>query len=294
MNSFLQSRAWEGFQRTIGRKTWRVQGTLVILHGLPFGFSYLYCPHPSVRSVSTLLPELERITRRENALFLKIDPIQPILIGTSEHSVKKSNSLQPQHSLNIDLTETQADLLSQMHPKTRYNIKVAEKHGVRIAMYKGRHEKNGVFETFWSLLEETAGRDEFSTHEKKYYHALLQMGSDDVQTVLFLALYNQTPVAGAIVLIHDGTAVYLHGASSKLHRNVMAPHLLHWRIIEEVKRMGCAAYDMWGIDLMKWPGVTRFKKGFGGREILYPESIDIVFRPFWYRVYQAVRMIRKK
>jgi hypothetical protein len=55
---FLQSRAWEGFQRTIGRKTWRVQGALVILHELPFGFSCLYCPHPSVRSVSALHPGL--------------------------------------------------------------------------------------------------------------------------------------------------------------------------------------------------------------------------------------------
>jgi len=50
-------------------------------------------------------------------------------------------------------------------------------------------------------------------------------------------------------------------------------------------------YDFWGIDEEKWPGVTRFKKGFNGRETIYPGAYDLVFQPLWYKVYKLTRKI---
>ena len=71
----------------------------------------------------------------------------------------------------------------------------------------------------------------------------------------------------------------------------MAPHLLQWEQIKEAKKRGCIEYDFWGIDDKKWPGVTRFKRGFGGREINYPNAHDLVFQPIWYLIYKIARKI---
>ncbi|TSC74000.1 MAG: methicillin resistance protein, partial [Parcubacteria group bacterium Gr01-1014_33] len=91
----------------------------------------------------------------------------------------------------------------------------------------------------------------------------------------------------------ESAATYLHGASSHEHREMMAPHLLHWRIIQEAKKRGCGTYDFWGIDEKKWPGVTRFKIGFGGDILEYPESVDVVYKRGLYRLYRFFRkMIR--
>ena len=87
------------------------------------------------------------------------------------------------------------------------------------------------------------------------------------------------------------TATYLHGASSLIHKDVMAPHFLHWRIMQDAKKLGMRSYDLWGIDEDRWPGVTRFKMGFGGRVDEYPRSMDIIFRPMWYKTYKTLRKV---
>lgn len=316
MQSFLQSREWEEIQRRVGRKTWRLRGVLFILHEFPFGFSYLYCPRPNPAAFSGnaglhLLREADSLAKNEKALFLKIDPLQRVrLIPPSEDNrtlafglserrrnivpsyirpewkTYEATSLQPQQTIIIPLNQSREELLGAMHQKTRYNIKLSEKHGVRVAMYTGLHEKKAKFPIFFNLLRETARREKFFIHEERYYQTLLEVQSNEFENDLFLAYYKEEPVAAALVNVYQKTAVYLHGASSKKYRHIMAPYLLHWNIIEEAKRRGCETYDLWGVDQKKWPGLTRFKKGFGGRDVLHPESVHIVYRPFWHYLYQ--------
>jgi lipid II:glycine glycyltransferase (peptidoglycan interpeptide bridge formation enzyme) len=72
----------------------------------------------------------------------------------------------------------------------------------------------------------------------------------------------------------------------------MAPHLLHWEIIRQAKQLGYHFYDFWGIDEKKWPGLTRFKKGFGGKIIEYPGTFDLVFNKFWYQLYRLGKIFK--
>jgi len=85
----------------------------------------------------------------------------------------------------------------------------------------------------------------------------------------------------------------MHGGSSGAYREAMAPYLLQWRAIELGKKFGCTYYDFYGIDEEKWPGVTRFKNGFGGRTINYPGTFDLIFDASWYNVYKMVRRVRR-
>jgi len=57
------------------------------------------------------------------------------------------------------------------------------------------------------------------------------------------------------------------------------------------KTRGYMFYDFWGIDSKKWPGVTRFKLGWGGNQVEYPGSFDLPISKFWYLVYKLAKKI---
>lgn len=286
--SFLQSKEWEDSQNSIGRKTWRISGALLLRHDLPFGFNYLYCPRPDNLKEFFFI-EAKNIARKKNSIFLKIDPVSAGQLSIV--NCKLSDSIQPRKTVVIDLRKPESEILSQMREKTRYNIRLAERRGVQVTS-----DKTGAtnyFEKFWRLLQETAKRDGFHTHEKQHYEKLLAIWSQNFSNELFCVEYCGEVLAAAIVNFYGNTATYLHGASSRKDKEVMAPHLLHWRIIQEAKKRGFTQYDFGGIDEKKWPGVTRFKLGFGGEVFEYPPSIDIIYRPILYGAYRLVRNLRR-
>lgn len=215
-----------------------------------------------------------------------------------------TSSIQPRQTIVLDLADrTEDELLAAMHEKTRYNIRLAERKGVTVRR-GGPETQEKDFEIFWKLLRETARRDGFRTHPREYYKKLLAIRLDHFSNELFFAEYEGEVLAAAMLNFYrgstsidaigsaGGTATYLHGASSRRHRETMAPHLLQWRMIQEARQRGCAQYDFWGVDERRWPGVTRFKRGFGGREIVYPQSVDIAYRPVVYAAYWIAKKIK--
>ena len=52
-------------------------------------------------------------------------------------------------------------------------------------------------------------------------------------------------------------------------------------------------YDFYGIDKQRWPGVTRFKLGFGGRTRNYPGTYDLSNKYLSYQVYKLFRQLRR-
>ena len=267
---------------------------LVIEHDLPFGFRYLYCPRPSFRSVSLddFFSQVKELARKEKFMFLKIDPSENL--HPTSYTLHPSVPLQPQKTTILDLTKTKDDLMKAMHEKTRYNIRLAERKGVEVTTVIHNNVRED-FEIFWRLLQETAARDEFHTHERDYYEKLLAVRTADFSNELFFARLGGQILAAAMVNFYRDPktdvagATYLHGASSHQRREVMASHLLHWSIIRGARARGAQSYDFWGIDEKKWPGITRFKLGFGGTIVEYPQSLDVVFRLWWYGVYQTIK-----
>ncbi len=294
MTSFLQSQGWEAFQRSLGRKTERIQGILFIEHALPFGILYFYAPHPTIEqgAYQNLISELSRIAKRTGAVFSKIDVAHSPISFSKTIPTAVSHSIQPRESLILDISRSETELMTAMHPKTRYNIKRAEKHGVVATLFQG-DERNARFAVFWDLLSATAKRDGFRIHAENYYRKLLALRAGDFQTFLAIAFLNEKPLAAIIIGLHGDRAIYLHGASSSDERNVMAPYLLHWAAIGEMKKRGVREYDWWGIDEKRWPGITRFKRGFGGRCVLHPPAVDIIHRRVLYTLYRGARALRR-
>jgi lipid II:glycine glycyltransferase (peptidoglycan interpeptide bridge formation enzyme) len=270
----------------LGRKVWRVDSTLVVKHDLPFGKSYLYAPQCGADFLSkSFIKKIKEIAKKEGAIFFKIEPSKETKKTTELKKLgfKKGQIIQPDKTSILDISDSEEKILRGMHHKTRYNIKLAEKKGVIVK--QSNSEKD--LEEFWRLLQQTTKRDGFNSHPKEYYRKLLKIPN----VTLFLALSKEKVVATNIVAFHKEQGIYLHGTSDYKYRNLMAPYLLQWKQIVEAKEQGCLEYDFWGIDEKKWPGVTRFKRGFQGQEVFYLGAYDLVFQKIWYWIYKIARKI---
>ncbi len=267
----------------------------IIKHNLPFGKNYLYIPHGPVVDFNQMsggfknpfknfINYLKQLGRENRSIFVKSEPLTDnVAQGLVEAGFKKSKKeIQPSKTVIVDLKEEESDILGRMHHKTRYNIQVAERHKVGVS-------ESGDINAFLKLLAKTAKRDKFSAHEPEYYRKFLNseiLHSGGLETKLFIAEHEGRPVAAAIILKYGDAGFYLHGASDYDARAMMAPYKLHWHIIQRLKQDGVVAYDLWGIDARKWPGVTRFKLGWGGHTIEHPGSFDLTISRFWHLIYK--------
>lgn len=290
---FLQSEEWLVFQEKLGRKIYRLglvdeQNNLsaicgAIVNPLPLGKKYFYVPRGPVGKPEMLTDEIKKIVRKDGGIFLKIEPLTEISLPP----LLRVGPVQPKQTLVLDLTKSEEELIAAMHEKTRYNIRLAEKKNLVL--------KTETVDDFWKLMEETTKRDEFRAHPKKYYEKMLGGimgdGKNKMRVELKIVYQGITPLAAAIIGYFGDTVTYIHGASSNENRNLMAPYFLHWEIIREAKKLGYKYYDFWGIDEKKWPGVTRFKKGFGGFEISYPGTFDLPINKLWYKIYNLTKKI---
>jgi len=294
--SFLQSWQWGEFQESINRKIWHIETErlkgLIIKHDLPLKKNYLYCPYGPIGKgdFEEFLKEINKIAKQEKSIFFKIEPGRNLNINGDSPFwglSPSSNQIQPSKTIILDINQSEEYLLKQMNPKTRYNIRLAKKKGVKIEQSNTQESLN----TFLKLLKETAKRDKFFLHSEEYYRKMLNTLGKDGTIQLFLAKHRNKVVAANLVCFFNEMAVYLHGSSNYEYRQLMAPYLLQWQTILKAKEKGLRHYDFWGINEKKWPGVTRFKKGFNGQEINHLGVFDLIYRPIWYIVYNLARKI---
>lgn len=289
--SFLQSLEWAEIEARAGRRTARLEfgGEAVWWYERPlkFGFRYWYAPRILVNHETNFFSSLFDSSLCRAALFLEIEPEVSLSFADQPIKVARAKSKQPEKTLIVDLSPEPEAMLNRMHPKTRYNIGLAGRHAVRVSSRAGAD----AVREFYELIKETAARDKFRPHPEAHYLHLLQSNSHNFSNELFFAHCGAEIAAAAMVNFYQGAATYLHGGSNYSLRDKMASHLLHWEIMLEAKRRGFALYDLWGADAARWPGMTRFKRGFGGAEVAYPGAFDIVLRPGWYGAYVLARAI---
>lgn len=252
-------------------------------------FSYWYIPRGPQgdrQGVEFILQELKK--KKPKAVFLRFEPEDYVHDKEVIKNLVKTVDWQPAKTLMLDLGGSEEELLGAMHQKTRYNIRLAEKKGVTV-----REGKNSEadFREFWRLMSLTGERDGFRLHSFSHYQRLLEANKN---IKLFFASYQGKNIATGLFCFFSGRVTYLHGASDSEARNLMAPYLLQWELIKQAKKEGFRYYDFYGISEEKWPGVTRFKLGFGGFTKDYPGTHDFVFRPAVYHFYEFLRQARRR
>ncbi|MEI6649977.1 MAG: peptidoglycan bridge formation glycyltransferase FemA/FemB family protein [Candidatus Moraniibacteriota bacterium] len=252
--------------------------------------------------IQVIITELLAKAKEMNVGWVRIEPeTEEVLAEIREAAkemkvVKAPHDMQPRETFVVDLTLSEEELLAAMKPKTRYNIRVAQKRGVNIVASTEPQYK----EAFIRLVTGTADRKGIVPHPKAYYEAMCAslLGENGK---IFAAEKDGTIVAANIVVFYGGTATYLHGGSDERFRADMAPFLLQWEAMLEAKRRGCARYDLGGVNMGelsagegKWLGITRFKFGFSPAtaSAVFPGTYDIVLSSVRYGTYRWIQRVR--
>lgn len=305
--AFLQTPAWAEYQRRLGNTTKelvyvyanRVAAICVLVRSpLPANFFYWLAPKgPRFSSTLTLAQQQEASAdlfaylKRENGVFFRLEP------AVKPAAVKKVKEVNPRATVMVKLEPDFAEILASMHEKTRYNMRLAERRGLKF-----RWGESEDFQKFWQLLEATSKREGFKTHQRQHYQVMFDIFAKEPLTTkkiacrLGLVEYQGALLAASLVLVANSQATYLHGASTRERRDLMAPYMLHGSTIRLLKEAGIASYDMWGVQpkdgsLPNWSGFTRFKMGWGGEYWEDPGTFDYVIRPLPYLMYKIARRI---
>lgn len=312
---FAQSWAWGEFRRAQGcqirryalvdGETWRA-AIQMEYRARRFGVGYWFAPrgpvflftrtHAERRiAMMTLCEELLNVRDlRRHTLFWRFEPSSELSNpeGLVPLSFQRTHAQNPASTILMDLTLSQDDLIQTMHEKTRYNIRLAARRDVTVRVGSGAKD----VDSFLCLMEETARRDRFISHPLSYlaatYYALAVHGMATIR----IAEHSGTALAAQMEIAYGDTVTYLYGASSSNSRELMAPYALQWEAICEAKSKGYSTYDFWGANpefcgsfyfKPAWQGITRFKRGFGGRPFDFVGTWDL---PFYRTAYALMHM----
>ena len=311
----VKSGAWKPFHTAVTDSSDNILAAALILkRPLPFvGRSIFYCPRgPIIKNnereiLSFFFTSVKELAKKENAFLFRCDPEIPesetgFVKNLTDYRLRYNpENIQPRGTIILDIRPDTETLLKSFHHKTRYNIKLAEKKGIRI------EEKNlpeGV-DIFYGLFKVTSERDKFLILQKSYFMHLWKTLSEKKMCSIFVAYYEQKPLSAIILTVFGKRMTYLYGASSNEYRNLMPNHLVHWYAIEWAKSRNVESYDFWGIPARPheghplW-GVYRFKKGFCENETQWIGTYELVFNAFWYTLFEkgaagfkmAVRLLK--
>ncbi|EKE15986.1 MAG: methicillin resistance protein [uncultured bacterium] len=332
--AFLQSDEWRNFQEKFGQKTFCIDEkngksnceenmfrASIISHRLPIVGEYFYVPRGPIfddknknnleclENFRKSLQYLIWMARENGAGWVRIDPqneknfslikeaIKEISCDEKNISLRKApHNMQPGEIFEINIEKNEAELLSEMKTKTRYNIRLAEKKGVKI-ICSSQAAGSDYVDDFLRLTKEMAKRNGIVTHPDQYYRKMIENLPEDMLKI-YVAEFAGKIIAANLILFFGDSATYLHGASSDENREVMAPFLLQWKQILDAKERGCKTYDLGGVKTNdknnSWEGITRFKMGFSTKTepIKFPGSYDIVINPYKYQLYRTLQKVR--
>jgi len=324
----LQSYEWGEFREKTNVKVVRravfkddkiISGFTVTIHRIPKSpWSIGYLPK-CVLPNQEILDELRVIGKENKCIFIQIEPNTIIRTYdaksnelTKEYKIKdltvfedvvlSAHPLFTKFTFIIDLTKSDEQLFAQMHPKTRYNVRLAQKHGVEISQSQD-------FENYWKLMSETTSRQKFYAHTKEYHKKLwqtLSRDNNDLKLFMLAAEYKHPEekvtnlLASWVLFTFKNTLYYPYGASSSLFRNVMASNLMMWEAIQFGKKIGLTKFDMWGSlgpspdQTDPWYGFHRLKIGYNPELVEFIGSYDLVLNKKMYSAYKVANRVRWK
>jgi len=245
-----------------------------------------------------IFQKLKKLTKKENCLFIQIETInyENNLNILNEKILNKwyyKKFITPYTAI-INLEKSEEDILANMKPKWRYNIKLARKKWVEVEIVSKTKEN---IKSYYDLMLETTSRDNFSGNSFEYYKIFLESLE---KSKLILAKKDWVVIAWGIFIFDKDVSIYYYWASTskKEYRNLMAPYLVQWTAIIYAKSIKSKIYDFLWVaspeeknSSLTW--VTDFKKKLTKDIRKVSESYIFVNKKFKYFLINFLRKLKK-
>jgi len=265
--NYMSSIGW--IVSSIGRSaSGRERKTYAYIRKFPIIGSFIKIQRPEILREKEI-KLIERLSKKYRVFQIVIEPkYTKHCTLIAEYGFRQSrNPFVPSKTIHIDLTKPENQLLKEMHHKTRYNIKVAQRNGINV---KPSENIKG-FSEFWQDCA-IRQRNMFLSQKKEITALYKAFGKN---AKLLLGFKGKKLVSGILMIKTKNIAYYMYAASSDKGKKLFAPTLNAWEAIKLSKKLGCKIFDFEGIyderfPLKSWKGFTRFKKSFGGKEVEHP------------------------
>lgn len=271
--------------------------SLFLTRQLP-GFGQLwYAPKgPGVSSLSQLGELASSVEHRApNVFLIKIEPELQRNAGTDSDAgalclIKSARDIQLNSStVVVDLNPTEDEILASFKQKTRYNIRLAERKGVKVEAVEINDD---TINQMYALMRATYSRAGVYTRSKDYFKDFWQLHAAAQCGQLFFATFEGKVQAAAFITYLGHKALYKDGASTRDRSDLQAPYLLQWEAMRWLKNHGVTEYDLHGtppasqLEDSNHPLVSlgRFKTGFNSVITEYLGTYDL---PIDRRRYKA-------
>lgn len=309
----IQSWEWGNFRQSLGLPLLRfglfknnklTQAFQLTLHKIPLtNFFVGYFPK-GPKPDKDLIQALKEIGKKYRCAFIKMEPnVEKREAGSGKQEANTTLRLSPKPYFTrfnyvLDLTKSEDELLKGMHPKFRYNIKVAQKHGVVVE----KRTDDEAFKMHLKLHFDTTKRQGFRSHNGYYHHLVWETLKNRGCARVLIAFYTppeskeKIPLSSWLLLNFKDTLYYPYGGSSTEYKNVMASNLLAWEAVKLGKKLGLKKFDLWGAadpkagDNDPYQGFTQFKSRLGAKLVEYVGTYDLVFN---WPIYWAFNFVDK-
>ena len=320
---FLHDWAWAEVAAFDGQPQRRFvaeeEGRLVALaaaqvRALPAGRSFWYVPHGPVLDLAdpkapdrlrAVVIGLHETARAANAVAVKLEP--RIERGSPEHGVfaegrglrDTGETLQVGQTRIVELGSDE-ELLAGFDKDTRYAVRRAEREGVTVTAVDDP-QKTDAIDALHGLVRETQARAGFPMPPLERYRTAWRALGGAGRAVILEARREGLLLASAMLVVEGRRSYYLFSGSKREERGEpkrYASYALQWAMLRLARERGVVEHDLWGIappgagPEHPWHGVGLFKKGFGGREVVWAGSWDIVVDPTLYRARRTLKIAR--
>ncbi len=306
----LQSKEWGEFRKAWGNEILWTDYGLLTIHQIPFTKYSLGMFIKGPEPTKEMLTELKKIGKENNLIFIKLEPNVAFSDSSMKYVVSskqretyieilKRNGCVPGKTLFtpttfwIDSTKSEEELLKSFHPKTRYNIRYAERQGVKVQ----EDNSDKAFERYLELTKETSERQGFYAHTPKYHRLMWKYlfslpTSHNLPPIahLLTATYQGEIITTWVLFSYGDFLYYPYGASTDKYKSVMANNLMMWEAIKLGKKLGLKTFDLWGREEGK--GFTKFKEGYNPDVIEFLGTWDLVINKPLYDIYRFAEKVR--
>lgn len=293
----LQTWEWGEFRESAGNEVLHTDHGLITVHHIPFTSykvgAFIRGPKPTAK----MIQDFKSLGKKEKLIFIKLEPFikkdnAAIKLLRKNGSVPGKTLFTPT-SFWIDLKRSEDELLKSFHPKTRYNIRYAERKGIEVIEDNSRE----AFENYIRLMRETVERQKFYAHSEKYHRLMWEYLNEK------LIANREEPIARLLIAKHEGEVLtawivfvwkdflyYPYGAWSGKKQNLQPNSAMMWAAIKLGKSLDLTTFDLWGREGGK--GFTRFKEGFNPQVVEFLGTWDLVINKPLYYLYRTTEAIR--
>ena len=247
---------------------------------------------------------LREVARQHRAIAVKLEPRlatgDPGLAHFEGRGLRRlPDTLQVGQTRIVELADDEA-LLAGFDKDTRYAVRRAEREGVTVTSQEDATDTAAV-DALHALVGETQRRAGFPMPPLERYRVAWRALAGEGRAAILEARREGELLASGMVVIEGDRSFYLFSGSRREERGEpkrYASYSLQWAMMRLARERGVRHHDLWGIappgagPEHPWHGVGLFKKGFGGREVVWAGSYDVVVDPTYYRIRQATGIMR--